>query len=83
MNFDFNQLKGQNLSVHLIENYGVIPNPHFDQDNQILMSEIGYIYGVLIEVYNDFIMMEVKKTNEESTKKVLIAKNFIKMIEID
>ncbi len=83
MKFDFNELKGKNLLVYLIENYGLIPNPHFDQDNQILMSEIGYVNGILLENYDDFIILQVKKNNDqEEVKKVLISKNYIKMVEI-
>jgi hypothetical protein len=83
MKFNFNDLKGQTLNVYLVENYGLIANPHFDQDNQILMSEIGFVSGTLLEDFDEFILLEVIKKESNEKKKVLISKNYIKMIEIE
>lgn len=80
MLFSYDDYVGKNVTVHLVENYGAVANPYYEDTNPALLYEIGLLSGKLLAQYDNGLLIEVQK--DEGTKSIFIYNTSIKMVEL-
>ncbi|MEW5844555.1 MAG: hypothetical protein AB1775_14970 [Bacteroidota bacterium] len=78
MKIDWNNFKSKTLNITMPENYGVVYGN--EKVNHPTFYEIVFKTGVLLEVYDDGLLLESNR--DEKPYKIFVPYNSIKCVEI-